>query len=146
MTKYEKTIVKRFEQMIQSANSVDDLIEIENFINDNKNKVSLKGLAYNYLLCLLGSEESTQSQIAFAYFIVGQTYDDPNFRYLYFTTAADYFNDIGSDLYVLSLRKKEYALFQIDIADAFRESKEDEWDIRLLFYFNNRIKYIKHID
>lgn len=126
MTKHEKVIVKRFEQMIQSANSINDLIEIEELINDNKDKVSLKGLAYNHLLCLLGAEKSTKSQIAFAYFIVGQTYDNPDFRYLYFTTAADYFHDIESDLYVLSLRKKEYALFQIDIADAFREKEENE--------------------
>lgn len=124
MTKHEKVIVKRFEQMIQSAVCADDLIEIEEFINDNKDKVSLKGLAYNHLLCLLGSEKSTKSQIAFAYFIVGQTYDNPEFRYLYFTTAADYFHDLGSDLYVLSLRKKEYALFQIDISDAFNENNE----------------------
>ena len=126
MTKHEKVIVKRFEQMIQSANSINDLIEIEELINGNKDKVSLKGLAYNHLLCLLGAEKSTKSQIAFAYFIVGQTYDNPDFRYLYFTTAADYFHDIESDLYVLSLRKKEYALFQIDIADAFREKEENE--------------------
>lgn len=124
MSRYEKVTEKRFTQMIQSADSVDDLIEIEEFINDNKDKVSLKGLAYNHLLCLLGSEKSTKSQIAFAYFIVGQTYDNPEFRYLYFTTAADYFHDIGSDLYVLSLRKKEYALFQIDISDAFKENNE----------------------
>lgn len=126
MTKYEKVTMKRFEQMLQAASSIDDLIEIEKFINDNKDKVSLKGLAYNHLLCLLGSENSTESQIAFAYFIVGQTYDNPESRYLYFTTAADYFHDIGSDLYVFSLRKKEYALFQIDIADAFRADKEEE--------------------
>lgn len=124
MNRYEKVTEKRFTQMIQSADSVDDLIEIEEFINNNKVKVSLKGLAYNHLLCLLGSEESTKSQIAFAYFIVGQTYDNPEFRYLYFTTATDYFHDIGSDLYVLSLRKKEYALFLIDIFDAFNENNE----------------------
>lgn len=112
--------------MIQSAASVDDLIEIEKLIKDNKGKVSLKGLVYNHLLCLLGSEKSTKLQIAFAYFIVGQTYDNPEYRYLYFTTAADYFHDIGSDLYVLSLRKKEYVLFQIDISDAFKENNEIE--------------------
>ena len=126
MSRHEKVTEKRFTQMIQSANSANDLIEIEEFIKDNKNTVSLKGIAYNHLLCLLGSEESTKSQIAFAYFIVGQTYDDPEFRYLYFTTVADYFHDIESDLYVLSLRRKEYALFQIDIADAFKEKEENE--------------------
>lgn len=126
MNRYEKVTEKRFTQMIQSAASVDDLIEIEKLIKDNKGKVSLKGLVYNHLLCLLGSEKSTKLQIAFAYFIVGQTYDNPEYRYLYFTTAADYFHDIGSDLYVLSLRKKEYVLFQIDISDAFKENNEIE--------------------
>lgn len=122
MNKYEATIAKRFEQMIQSADSVDNLIEIEEFIKDNKDKTSLKGLAYNHLLCLLGSERSTKSQIAFAYFIVGQTYDNPDFRYLYFTMAGDYFHDLGmSDLFISSLRKKQYALFQIEILEALEE-------------------------
>lgn len=122
MNKYEATIAKRFEQMIQSAECVDDLIEIEEFIKDNKDKTSLKGLAYNHLLCLLGSERSTKSQIAFAYFIVGQTYDNPDFRYLYFTMAGDYFHDLGmSDLFISSLRKKQYALFQIEILEALEE-------------------------
>lgn len=122
MNKYEATIAKRFEQMIQSANNVDDLIEIEEFIKSNKGKTSLKGIAYSHLLCLLGSERSTKSQIAYAYFIVGQTYDNPDFRYLYFTMAGDYFHDLGmSELFISSLRKKQYAIFQIELLDAFEE-------------------------
>lgn len=117
--RHEKILSKRFELLIETTENLEDLLAVEEFIKTYCDKVPLKSIAYSRLFNLLGSEDSTNIEIAFAYFITGLTYKKPEWRYLYFSNAGDYFRDAGmSELFVSSLRQKEFAAFKIELDGA----------------------------
>ena len=73
----EDAIIKRFTQFAESASSLEDLEKIDEFLKICENKGQLRAVAYNHLLQKLADENSTDSELAFAYFITGQTYEKP---------------------------------------------------------------------
>jgi hypothetical protein len=115
----------RFRNLVLDVNSIVDLEEIDEFLKD-EDKSLFRPVAYEILLCILADESSTEEQLAFCYFILGQCYDDPKSRYMYFNTACDMFSDLvfkGKEKYrtiVLStLRRQQYAEFQINLQQAY---------------------------
>lgn len=127
-------IIKRFTQLTESASSLEDLENIDEFLKICENKGQLRAVAYNHLLQKLADENSTDSEIAFAYFITGQTYEKPEWRCMYFYSACDYFIDAASslgiengDLYSYK-RMREYAAYKIDIYSVFQEDTNIEGD------------------
>lgn len=123
----ENAIIKRFTQLTESASSLEDLENIDEFLKICENKGQLRAVAYNHLLQKLADENSTNSQIAFAYFITGQTYEKSKWRCMYFYNACDYFRNAATslgiengDLYSYE-RMREYAAYKIDIYSAFKK-------------------------
>lgn len=74
---HDDAIIKRFIQLTESASTLNDLENIDVFLKICKDKSSLKAVAYNHLMQLLSDESSTACELAFAYFITGQTYEKP---------------------------------------------------------------------
>ena len=128
----EDAIIKRFTQFAESASSLEDLEKIDEFLKICENKGQLRAVAYNHLLQKLADENSTDSELAFAYFITGQTYEKPEWRCIYFYNACDYFKDAAtslgienSDLYSYD-RMRKYAAYKIDIYSVFQEDANME--------------------
>ena len=135
MSRYEDIISKRFNQLVGVVNTVEDLNEIHNLIEDNKGKFLFEGLAYSHLISLLGDEKSDFKSIALAYFIVAEAMDNPERRYEYYTVAADYFDGLvgESRLFVSAVRKREYALFLINLNEAINKEQFRRANNELLF-------------
>lgn len=130
----EDAIIKRFTQLTESASSLVDLENIDEFLKICENKGQLRAVAYNHLLQKLADENSTDSEIAFAYFITGQTYEKPEWRCMYFYSACDYLRDAATslgiengDLYSYE-RMREYAAYKINIYSVFQEDTNIEGD------------------
>lgn len=130
----EDAIIKRFTQLTESVSSLEDLEKIDEFLEICENKGQLRAVAYNHLLQKLADENSTDSELAFAYFITGQTYEKPEWRCIYFYNACDYFSDAATslgiendDLYSYD-RMREYAAYKIDIYNVFQGDTNIEGD------------------
>ncbi len=126
----DDAIVKRFIQLTESASTLKDLENIDMFLKICKDKSSLKAAAYNHLMQLLSDENSTAYELAFAYFIIGQTYEKTEWRCMYFYTACDYFRDASSSLglesnsFCSDEKIRAYADFRINLHDAFYADDE----------------------
>lgn len=130
----EDAIIKRFTQLAESASSLDDLENIDEFLKICENKGQLRAVAYNHLLQKLADENSTDSEIAFAYFITGQSYEKPEWRCMYFYSACDYFRNAATSLGIENgelysyERMRKYAAYKIDIYSVFQEDTNIEGD------------------
>lgn len=126
----DDSIIKRFIQLTESASTLNDLENIDVFLKICKDKSSLRAVAYNHLMQLLSDENSTAFELAFAYFITGQTYEKPEWRCMYFYTACDYFRDASSSLGLESNsicsdeKIRAYADFRINLHDVFYANDE----------------------
>lgn len=128
----DDAIIKRFIQLTESAATLKDLENIDAFLKICKDKSSLRATAYNHLLQLLSDENSTASELAFAYFITGQTYEEPEWRCMYFYTACDYFRDasaslgLESNLFCSDEKIRAYADYRINLHDVFYGGTKDD--------------------
>lgn len=119
----DDAVIKRFIQLTESAVTLNDLENIDAFLKICKDKSSLRAVAYNHLMQLLSDENSTAFDLAFAYFITGQTYEKPEWRCMYFYTACDYFRDASSslglnhNLFCSDEKMRAYADFRISLYD-----------------------------
>lgn len=124
--KHEEIIISEFVKMVDTASSLRDLENIDDFINENKDKLLLfRAIAYKYLLYQVGKDDAEDSKLAFAYFIMGQTYDDTNQRFLYFNIAWDYFREAdfhfvteSNSLFISSKELNGYASYKINLHQA----------------------------
>lgn len=123
---HEKIIIAEFVKRVDTASSLKDLENIDDFIKENKEKLLLlRAIAYKYLLYQVGKDDAKDSELAFAYFMMGQTQDKAHWRFLYFNIAWDYFREaefhFGTESSSLFLSSKElngYASFKIDLHQA----------------------------
>lgn len=126
----DDAIIKRFMQMTESAKALKDLERIDAFLKTCKDKSSFRAAAYNHLMQLLSDESSTACELAFAYFITGQTYEKPEWRCMYFYTACDYFRDASSSLglesnsFCSDEKIRAYADYRISFREAFSVNDE----------------------
>lgn len=126
----DDAIIKRFMQMTESAKALKDLERIDAFLKICKDKSSFRAAAYNHLMQLLSDESSTACELAFAYFITGQTYEKPEWRCMYFYTACDYFRDASTSLglesnsFCSDEKIRAYADFRINLHDVFYTNDE----------------------
>lgn len=126
----DAAIIKRFMQLTESAATLKDLESIDAFLKICNDKSSLRAVAYNHLMQLLSYENSTALELAFAYFITGQTYEKPEWRCMYFYTACDYFRDaadslgLDNSLFCSYDKLRAYADFRISFREAFSVNDE----------------------
>lgn len=124
----DDAMIKRFIQLTESASTLNDLENIDVFLKICKDKSSLRTVAYNHLMQLLSDENSTAFELAFVYFITGQTYEKPEWRCMYFYTACDYFRASSLGLESNSICSDEkiraYADFRINLHDVFYANDE----------------------
>ncbi len=121
----DDAIIKRFIQLVESATALNDLENIDAFLKICKDKTSFRAVAYNHLIQMLSDENSTPFELAFAYFITGQTYEKPEWRCMYFYTAFDYFRDASSSLglesnsFCSDEKIRAYADYRMSLHDVF---------------------------
>ncbi len=126
----DDAIIKRFMQLTELAKTLKDLESIDAFLKICKDKSSLRAAAYNHLMQLLSDENSTAFELAFAYFITGQTYEKPEWRCMYFYTACDYFRDASTSLglesnsFCSDERIRAYADYRMSLHDIFYTDDE----------------------
>lgn len=130
---HEEIIIAEFVKMVDTASSLRDLENIDDFIKANKDKLLLlRAIAYKYLLYQLGKDDAADFEIAFAYFMMGQTQDKTHWRFLYFNIAWDYFREAefhfgteSNSLFLSSKELNEYASYKINLHQAVYGDNEN---------------------